>query len=31
VFKLEYDLVMEGERKVPLKNNVFALQGAVRF
>jgi hypothetical protein len=31
VFKLEYDLIMEGDRKEPAENNILALQAAVRF
>lgn len=31
VFKIEYDLVMEGTRKESLDNNVLALQAAARF
>jgi len=31
VFKLEYDIVKEGERKTDKDNNLLALQAAVRF
>lgn len=31
VFKFEYDIVMEGDRKMDKSNNLLALQAAVRF
>lgn len=31
VFKVEYDIVQEGERKTEADNNIFALQAAVSF
>jgi hypothetical protein len=31
VFKIEYDVIMEGDRKEVKANNLLALQAAVRF
>lgn len=31
VFKVEYDIIGEGERKEPADNNLLAFQAAVRF